>query len=335
MSQDDAARVIQLSQLSGLRWEDLHRACIFHKIAPLVLTNLHKCGDAVTRIPADVKKRWTGNKLHSVLYKENQLRKVASIVSQLSLRSSKVMILKGAALDLLVYDQPWYVESADTDLLVDTPRAELSTENKEALESIKSGWPIELQFFRHHDLDMNRVLDIDYGRIWRDSQEIDFRGQRAYLMSLEDMLLSACINLCRKRFRKLKGILAICEIIRKFPQLDWDRFTQLCFACGANRIAFTALSYTKILMGCSAPDKVYASLCTGILRRKIILLLCRWSTANLVAVPPRRESLASTIVSWILLASSYRLLHFAREARVSRHQQRFRTLIGKKHLSQT
>jgi hypothetical protein len=163
------------------------------------------------------------------------------------------MLLKGAALDLLVYAEPWVASSRDTDLLVrPLPGFRPGSEERELRAALyRAG--IECDLEAHHDVDMNGVLPIPFARIWEDAQPVDFRGQEAWVMSPEDLLISLCINSCRKRFRRLKGLFDIAETIAA-GNLDWERLTRKALDYRCEGIVFAALLTTELAVGCDLPD---------------------------------------------------------------------------------
>ena len=158
------------------------------------------------------------------------------------------MLLKGAALDLLVYAEPWVTVSRDTDLLVrPLPGFQAGPEERE-LRSALYREGIECDLNRHHDVDMNGVLPIPFARIWQDARPIDFRGQAAWVMSPEDLLISLCINSCRKRFRRLKGLFDIAETVRRMD-LDWHGVAEKARAYRCGGIVLSALFATAETVG--------------------------------------------------------------------------------------
>src|SRR5262249_27724377 len=153
--------------------------------------------------------QWQSSQIRNLKAKKRRAHAVGQLVQFLRARGTRVMLVKGAALDAAVYAQPWYVRSDDVDMIVDRPWADFAPADHRALNQFLDGKHIELDFMRPHDLDMNEVLHIDYARVWLDARPVELACGRVYLMSREDMLLTACINLCRKRYVQLKGMVGI------------------------------------------------------------------------------------------------------------------------------
>ena len=88
-------------------------------------------------------------------------------------------------------------------------------------------------------------------------QEIlNYNGEDVFVPSDEDMLISVCINSCRKRYSKLKSFVDIAEIIEKFPDLNWNRFVDLCKKYKCQNIIYTAFIIAKETVGCSVPERI-------------------------------------------------------------------------------
>ncbi len=166
------------------------------------------------------------------------------------------MLIKGAAMDLQVYDQPWFTISSDTDIILSAPLEELPSERLRDIMAYLHRKRIEYDFYRHHDVDMNGALPVDFGEIWRDSRSSDFQGHPIALMSPEDLLISLCVNSCRKRYFRLKSLLDISESITRMPGLDWARLLDKSRRYDCQLIVYTALQVCKFMLGCPVPDHV-------------------------------------------------------------------------------
>jgi hypothetical protein len=224
------------------------------------------------------------------------------------------MLVKGVALDVDVYEEPWFTESADADLLVDQHFGVLSKADQAILMAMVKGWPVELDFTRHHDLDMNKVLDINYPQLWGDARTVAIEGLQAYIMSPEDMLLAACINLCRKRYQQLKGMMAVREVIRAYPGLDWEKLARNARAWGASRVVYTACTITDLVLGVEVPHQALNALQVRFVRRWTIRNLSGILRSRLFQLPqPPREPAARLLASYLLRMASYRLYQFKRE----------------------
>jgi hypothetical protein len=125
---------------------------------------------------------------------------------------------------------------------------------------------------------MNSVLPVDFHRIWQDAAKISFGGQDVWIMSPEDMLISTCINSCRKRFFRLRSLCNIAEIIDKYPDLNWAELLEKAGTYDCHTIVYTALLVTTMTVGCQLPAGLFDDLQVNPVRAKIISYLSRYSS---------------------------------------------------------
>lgn len=284
-------------------WERLAATAERHGVLPVVGANLRRCDPAVLGLPAALAERLEVALFENALLKERDAVHLAAALARLREARLEAMLLKGAALDLLVYAEPWVTSSRDTDLLVrPLPGFRRGREDRELRDALyREG--IECDLEEHHDVNMNGVLPIPFRRIWQDARPVRFRGQDAWVMSPEDLLISLCINSCRKRFLRLKGLFDIAETVRRGADpawgLDWDRLARKVrdYHCGG--IAFAALLTADATVGCDLPVGVWGSL--GVAPARAALL------RRLVAQTLRNASLDRPEAGGLLLSyASYR-----------------------------
>ena len=333
LSPASASRIAALCQSPAFGWRDLASAARHHQIAPLVLVHLLAIGDAASRMPPNVLAGWQQVKMKNVLRKMRQAAEARRVVSFFAARGTRVALLKGAALDAVLYDQPWYIQSADADLLVDKTWDALDEASRESFRSLRRGSATDIDFMRHHDLDMNRVLEIDYPRIWAEAKSLPYGGGvSVFVMSAEDRLLSACINVCRKRYRLLKGLMAIRECTLAREGLDWERFVRIARAAGANRLAWASLNAADYALGCDVPAQAMQALGGLDVRGRVLRAMSRAVTAEMLRIPvPRRESQSSRLRSELLRLLTYPPTRLPREFRARRDIRAFRRRIEAGH----
>jgi hypothetical protein len=205
------------------------------------------------------------------LLKQRQSEQIAEVVASFTARSIDVMLLKGAALDLVVYERPWYTISSDVDLVIRRRKDEVSAKELQDLWAlIRRYGNFECDFFHHHDVTMNGVLAIDFQGIWDDAVTVRSEGLNLFLMSPENMLIAACINCCRRRFFRLKALCDIQEVIAKFPAIDWDKVCSKAKEYRCQGILYTAFQTAAMTLGCKVPSRVIAKLSVGSIRKAAI-----------------------------------------------------------------
>lgn len=314
--------VIELIERNNIDWDLVLSTAMQHGVAPLVYENLIHDKRLDIKLPADISKRFKLIAVHNAIDKEGRARKLVEALAFLNQESLEVLLIKGAALDLFVYKRPYLTTSKDIDVILSKRREDFSAEKMDALGRFMHGNGIEYDFYEHHDANINGALPVDFDWIWRDATRIDFRGQPACVMCPEDMLISVCINSCRKRFFRLKSLVDIAETVKKFPGLDWKKLAIKARAYDCHPIVYTAISLTKRTLGCQLPPETLAMLGVGIIRAKAIDLVMQFlmREVSLSAYPFSGHNLFGRQVNMALILPymnyrSYQIWHKMGEIR--------------------
>jgi hypothetical protein len=258
----DAHRQVVESE-GPVRWEDLAATAEHHGVAPIAGHNLRQCR---TGMPAEISERLERAFFENVLVKAQEAERLAGAIRRLREAGYRSMLLKGAALDLHVYREPWVTTSKDADLLL-RPEGRLAEDEREVRRSLyRSG--IECDLPGHHDLDMHGVLPVHYERIWAAARPVSYHGVEAFVMAPEDLLLSLCVGACRKRFFRLKALFDIAETAKK--GLEWDRFVRQAREDRCEAIAYAALLASSRTLGAPVPSDILASLGVSRARSAVI-----------------------------------------------------------------
>lgn len=250
-------------------WERLEAAARSNGVLPVVGANLRRCDLA---LPPGLAERLEGAVFENAIRKEQDALVLAGHLARLRETGLEALLLKGAALDLLVYAEPWVTTSRDTDLLLrPLPGYRPGPEEKAVRRSLyRAG--IEADLLTHHDVDMHGVLPVSYERIWRAARPAGYRGVEAWVMSPEDLLISLCVNACRKRFFRLKGLFDLAETVRRLP-LSWPELGRRAREARCERIVLTALLVTRATVGCELPDGALGVLGVSRVRAGLLRLL--------------------------------------------------------------
>lgn len=278
------SQVQELAQRYPINWKKVFATSEKHGIAPLIYANLILNQSVSLGIPEEVIRQFRLYAYRNTITKAEQAQKLENSLAYFHRHSIPVMLVKGAALDRLVYDQPWYTELADFDLIIRPKSSELPARLIQEIHDLFSTAGIEYDYYEHHDLNMNGALPVDFKSIWDSARQFDYRGICVYVPSPEDLLISVCINSCRKRFFRLKSLCDIHETLRKFPEFDWELFVKKTRQYDCQNIAYTALLINDTTMGSQVPAQVYRQLKVGALRaftiRAVIYLLKGWTSLS-------------------------------------------------------
>lgn len=292
--------VRQLCRQTQIRWEVVYTTADHHGVAPLIYANLQRCNLPELGLPPEIVSRFKQTFVRNVATKSQIADELTQILAFFNQHSIPVMLIKGAALDLAVYDQSWYTTFKDVDFVLKCRRTELSEEAKAFLRPLNG---FEYEYFEHHDITMNGVLPVNFQTIWNEASHLSLRGQEVWVMSPEDMLISVCINSCRKRFFRLKALSDISAVLHAYPQLDWAKLTHKAKAYDCAGIVYAALLVAKITVGCQLPDQALACLEMGWLRSQLIHALShRMSPAAYASLSTGKDLLGRKLDSSLLLS---------------------------------
>lgn len=268
--------VLDICESTEIDWQAVYSTSESHQVAPLVYKNLLERDAAALCVPRNVLNAFEMSYARNVVVKEIMAGRTAEALSFLNSMAIDAMVIKGAALDILINGHPGHVVSRDVDLVFRRRRSELSGEEIDHIASRLDGQGIEWDCFEHHDIVINGVLPVDFGRIWDDAIQIEFRGERVYVMSPEDTLISACINSCRKRYFRVRTLYEIAEIINVYPNMDWEHLLQKAKAYDCCNIVYAALLVTGATIGCGLPGGLLDRLGVHPVRAAMIRSLVRF-----------------------------------------------------------
>jgi hypothetical protein len=274
--------ISDLCQRHAIPWDTLFAKAEQHGVTGLVYINLCQRSSLNLGIPEAVADQSRMFTFRNTIWKEQRGQRLQQALEYFSARSLDVLLIKGGVLDLLVYEHPSYVTSNDTDLVIRCKLKDFEADDLQDLHVAMHGSGIEYDFFEHHDTTINGAIPIDFERIWDDARRIDYRGQSLLIMSPEDMLISLCINSCRKRFFRLKSLLDIAETIHRIQELRWDCLVDKAQAYDCLNIVYTALLITQRTLGCDIAEGVMNELTPSRARAALIRgisnFLLRWTS---------------------------------------------------------
>lgn len=253
-----------------IRWERLAAAAERHGVLPIVGANLRRCDAVATGLPAALAARFELAVLENAAVRERDADRLAAGLARLREVELAAMLLKGAALSLAVYAEPWVVTSQDIDLALKPGpgwRKGKGEERKVRWALYSHG--VECDLGAHHDVTMNGVLPVDFERIWRQARPVRFRGEEAWMMSPEDLLASLCVNVCRKHFR-LKGLFDVAETLRRGGPVDAGALGRIAREGHCEGIVYTALVAARAALGAGLPAGMLEGL--GLARPRAALL---------------------------------------------------------------
>jgi hypothetical protein len=293
--------VLSLCNKHPVNWDIIFSTAEQHSVAPLVYANLSSLQDLT--LPPEVDAKFRASTRRTALRKDIHDKKLTEALEYFQERSIEVMLVKGIAFDFLVYKQPWYTTAKDIDLVLRLKREQVSEQEFRETQHFMHGRQIEYDYYTHHDITINGALPVDFDRIWQDAVRCSYKGRLVYLMSPEDMLLSACINSCRKRFFRLKSLCDISEILAFYRNLDWALTAEKTKLYDCSSIIYAALIVTRMAMGIDLPGDLKEMLGVNPVRAWVLTTASRilYNHTSLVAYPHTGFNLWSAPVHLSLL----------------------------------
>ncbi len=290
-------RAAAISREEEFDWDQMFDTATDHSVAPLIYVNLQRCAQSGMPVPDAVLHRFKLQAARYAILKKRQATRLAKALAEFHEQGIEVMIIKGGALDLLVYEQPWYTVPHDVDLVLRATREEMGGKYVPHLD----GYGIEYDFMTHHDIIMNGALPVDFDQIWADSEGAELQGQPVSVMRADDMLISLCINSCRKRYFRLKALCDIAETVAAYPQMDWNQLASRAKLFKVNYIVYTALLAVQMALGARLPGDLLSTLGVGPIRRRLIGYLANRSSLSAFGSLASGRQLFNRQISWQLL----------------------------------
>jgi hypothetical protein len=250
--------VERLVRDGDIRWDRIVSTAERHAVLPIVGANLRKCN---LGLPEAMVARLEATLFENAALKERDADRLAAGLARLREVELDAMILKGMALSLSVYQEPWVVTSQDIDLsLRPGPGWEKGKGEEKKVRKALYTHGVECDLEGHHDVTMNGMLPIDFERIWREARPVRFRGVDAWIMSPEDLMIALAVNACRKHYFRLKALFDVTETLRRGGPLDGPRLAALAREGHCEGIVYTALVAARETLGAEIPVGILEAL---------------------------------------------------------------------------
>lgn len=234
-------------------WKRIYRTARLHGVAPLVYYNLARIDHADLGMNNGAVERFRRSFARNLSVRRRFREGLWQILGFFNERGVDVMLIKADSINLFGSGSGPYTVSRDIDLIVRAHEKDLPDDMLAQMLAFSDGFPLEYDFYGHHDVDMNGVLSIDWGRVWADAISIHYEGRDFFIMSPEDALITACVNACRKRYFNLKALCALDARLRDASALRWSEFAEKSRAYEVKDIVYTALLVAAQVMHSSLP----------------------------------------------------------------------------------
>lgn len=236
-------RIVDRCVSDVVKWQEFVDLCQRHQVTSLVAKKIEAC--CRNNIPNKVLRRL--QVLNTMIEHKNQMFAGELIQLHTAFESAGIDVLhyKGASASQLLYGDTGTRQFGDIDFLFAEERtadllgvlAQCGYEDQRR----RPDQPDYLYQFEkdfvlckgpfivepHWSLTARRIsIDIDYSGLWARSQSMSFGSETIRTFSPVDMLYVMSICGAKAQWQRLQMITDIAQIIRRYPQLDW----QQCFA---------------------------------------------------------------------------------------------------------
>ena len=255
--------------LAPSTWQAVIELSDLHGVANLLHHRLEKAG--VTP-PTDQAEALKAAYFNTTARNMRVSHALAPLLSQLNIEKIPVIVFKGAHLAQLVYDQIGLRDMSDVDLLFhieDLSRVEAILLNLGYLADNpnRNIWKANHHFTYHHAdhglmlevhwlvFDPRERIAIDHAVIWQRAVTVSLSGQKAYVMTLADLIPYLCAHIANHwTFVSLRMLVDIAELVCKHDQqIDWQRMAKNIREWALERPCYLVFRLTQDLFGAKMP----------------------------------------------------------------------------------
>jgi hypothetical protein len=261
-------------------WPRLIQLARLHRVTPLLYRQLMEAGHAL--VPAPVRQVLEDADLASARRSRYLAGELVRILSVLRTNAIEAMPFKGPALAAAVYGDVSLREFVDLDILVkekDAVRARrlllgeglrmlypLSEAQQEACLPVLHDCPLvsadrKLWVELHWKLSQwYFAVDFDSDGLWARAGRVQVVGADMPCPAPEDLLLLLCAHGTKHCWERLSWLCDVAELLRAYPNLDWDKVLGSARNLGGLRMTLTSLCLVRDLLRAAVPGEVRAAL---------------------------------------------------------------------------
>ncbi len=260
-----------LTRLSSQQWDELAGLAVTRRVAPLMYHNLAEQG-LKDCVPPPALRRLFQRYRHNTLKNLKFQAELAGIVAALEQAGIPVMVLKGAYLAAVVYQNLGLREMGDLDILVKKGDLEMARQTLLQFGYGNSAGETPSASYQHLPLlqkpgavsgvEMHWVIlpetspyRIDTDGLWQRARPYDILGATGRGMAVEDLVLHICLHAAylHNMVFGLRPLCDLAEIIRHSPP-DWELLAARADQWGCLRGMYLMLHFARELLGAAVPE---------------------------------------------------------------------------------
>ena len=258
----------------GVQWDYLCDKAIRHGVEPLLFWNLNAACPA--DVPPSTLARLRDDFLSNAQRNLFLARELLQVLKLLGENDIPVIPYKGPLLAISAYENISLRQISDLDVIVhrrDAIRAkDLLLANGfrliHSLDPLKES--IFLQSNCEFALQNSRiVLDVHWEispkyfhfpfkleEVWQRLEPVALAGTPVQTLGAPDLLVILCAHGARHVWQRLDWLCSVSELVRAYPELDWDKVTQLAYDLGGERMLWLGLLLAEQMLGTRLPERV-------------------------------------------------------------------------------
>ena len=298
---DEIKRIFQ----NGIDWEYLVQLAYDHNIVPLVYRSLESIASA--EIP-DFVKTELKKQVHAGIQVNLSLTKELLDLLRLFYRQGiRAIPYKGPVLAASVYHDLAVRPFGDIDILVheldvlsamnlltsngyEIIRPQNIAQTEKHLQSLwvnrlikKSPWAYQVVLWNserqgivelHWRLTPKYVFPRTADNLWKDLQPVTLAGETVLSFSPENFLWSLCLHGTRHHWSELRWLCDISELIREYPNLNWEKLDAQAGELGVQRRLYLGLFLANCIFDAPIPNIVETKFqsipAIGVLAREVM-----------------------------------------------------------------
>lgn len=115
----------------------------------------------------------------------------------------------------------------------------------------------------------------DFAHLWERFEFVELAGTTVRNFLPEDLLLNLCVHGAKHRWDRLVWIVDVAELVRRYPDMDWNRLTGQARARGARRMLWLGLLLAQTLLDAELPASIIRQIHTDDVTRSLATQVCR------------------------------------------------------------
>jgi hypothetical protein len=271
---------VRLLLRQTLDWDYLLQASLSHRVMPLLYQQLRT--NFSDLVPAEFMERLQEHFYLNAARNHLFTNELCEILELFEKEGVRAVAYKGPALAAGIYGDVALRQFNDLDIFIrrsDVEKAsellhqrgyrkdrELTSADEAAFRKVECEHMFrrdEGQFFL--DLHWGLApayfpLRLDLESMWQRLEPISIGETRALSFAPEDLLLILCVNGGKELWERLSGLCDINELLRAYPDVDWETLISRASRAHARRMMFTSLLLAQDLLGLIIPETLRRSI---------------------------------------------------------------------------